>query len=96
MEKERKFEIEYSEYALDFLKKADKQLRKRIIKKIEYLAKNFDKLTHFPLSHEASDFFKLRIGKYRVIYTVDWKSNKLKIALIDRRDKIYKILKRFV
>jgi mRNA interferase RelE/StbE len=91
-----KFEVEYSEYALEFLKKADRQLKKRIVKKIEYLAKNFDKLTHFPLSYEASDFFKLRIGKYRVIYTVDWKSNKLKIALIDRRDKIYKILKRFV
>jgi len=31
-----KFEVEYSEYALDFLKKADKQLKKRIVKKIEY------------------------------------------------------------
>jgi mRNA-degrading endonuclease RelE of RelBE toxin-antitoxin system len=56
MKEEDKFEIEYSEYALDFLKKANKQLRKRIAKKIEYLAKNFDKLTHFPLSYEASDF----------------------------------------
>jgi mRNA-degrading endonuclease RelE of RelBE toxin-antitoxin system len=35
-----KFEVEYSEYALDFLKKADKQLKKRIVKKIECLAKN--------------------------------------------------------
>jgi mRNA interferase RelE/StbE len=95
MKEEDKFEVEYSEYALEFLEKADRQLKKRIVKKIEYLAKNFDKLTHFPLSYESSDFFKLRAGKYRVIYTVDWKSNKLKIALIDRRDKIYKILKRF-
>ena len=93
MKKESEFEIEYSEYALEFLKKTDRQLKERIVKKIEYLAINFDKLTHFPLSHEASDFFKLRIGKYRVVYTVDWKSNKLKIALIDRRAKIYKLLK---
>jgi mRNA interferase RelE/StbE len=96
MRESENFEIEYSEYALEFLEKADRQLKKRILKKVNYLAKNFDKLTHFPLTHEARDFFKLRVGKYRVIYFVDWKTNKIKIALIDRRDKVYKILKHLI
>jgi mRNA interferase RelE/StbE len=90
------FEVEYSEYSLEFLEKADKNLRKRIFNKINYLAKNFDKINHIPLAYEARDFFKLRVGKYRIIYRLDWKRKKIRIDLIDRRDKIYKILRNLI
>ncbi len=96
MRESENFEVEYSEYALEVLEKSDIQLKKRILKKVNYLAKNFDKLTHFPLTHEAKDFFKLTVGKYCVIYFVDWKTNKIKIALIEGRDKIYKVLKHLI
>ena len=89
-----KINLEFSEYALDFLEKTDKNLRKKLLAKIEFLRENFDKIPHISLSFEFRNFFKFRMGNYRIIYTFDVPQNTLKIIFIGKRDEIYKILKR--
>ena len=60
-----------------------------IIKKLEWLESNFDAITPIPLKGEFREFYKLRIGDVRVVYTVDWKSKVIRVCYIARRDKAY-------
>ncbi len=41
------------------------------------------------LKGELATLFRLRIGKYRIIYTVDHPKNEVIILVINRRDSVY-------
>jgi mRNA interferase RelE/StbE len=72
------------------LKRIDDTIRKRIIEKIDWLSRNFDEVIPLGLTGEFKEFYKLRIGDWRVIYKVNWKGNRIIVCYIDRRDKVYK------
>jgi mRNA interferase RelE/StbE len=63
--------------------------RDRLIKKIDWLWINRLLITHFPLSGDLSGFFKRRVGKYRIIYTLDEASDEMIIHMVGLRDSIY-------
>ena len=84
------YKVAFDEDADKDLYSLDKPTRKRILSKIEWLRSHCDEVTHLPLSYEFKDFFKLRIGKWRVLYSVDYTRRKILIAQVDRRDRIYK------
>jgi len=68
-----KFEVEYSEYALEFLKKADKQLKKRIVKKIEYLAKNISvDVKHRQSTHRQSNISLGQTRNYLTLFQKEY------------------------
>ena len=86
-----------SEWSLEFefdaegdLAKLDKETQKRIIEKLDWFLKNFNLLFPLPLHSEWRNFYKLRIGDYRVVYQINWVKNLIKVCYIDKRDKIYK------
>jgi len=68
------FTIYYSRRSTNFLKKADKDLVKRLIEKTEKLRKN-------PIIHDtktvagAKGVVRVRVGDYRILYEVDYKNN---------------------
>ena len=83
------FVVEYSHQALKFLKKADKILVERLLRKIEELKTN-------PVLHDSKtiqgykeNLFRVRIGDYRILYEIDYSSNKFGIVKIDKREKVY-------
>ena len=82
------FEVEYSNQADKFLKKSEKILVNRIIKKIEEL---MDK----PILHDtktvegANKVFRVRVGDYRILYEVDYQNNLIGIVKIYKRPKVY-------
>jgi len=41
-------------------------------------------------SANLSEFYKKRLGKYRIIYTYDDNADELIVRLVDTRDDIYK------
>jgi mRNA interferase RelE/StbE len=63
--------IEWTEDAVKDLAKLDKPVAQRILKKINWLPDNFEKITPEPLIGELKGTFKLRIGDWRVIYTIE-------------------------
>ena len=65
-------------------------LRVRILEKIKWFVENCGGLHPAPLHGEWSRFAKLRVGDWRVVYTLDFVRQLLTIEYIDRRDKIYK------
>ena len=83
------FAANYSNQAKKFLKKADKILAKRLIEKIE-------ELRNIPIIHDTKaiegykeKLFRVRVGDYRILYEVDYSSNKIGIVKIDKRSKVY-------
>lgn len=70
------------------LKKLDKSVRDRILKKVFQLEKYPELGKHLI----AIDLWSLRIGKYRVLYTI--KKNQLQVLVltIDHRGKVYEDL----
>jgi mRNA interferase RelE/StbE len=67
------------------LKKLDKSVRDRILKKVFQLEKYPELGKHLI----AIDLWSLRIGKYRVLYTI--KKNELQVLVltVDHRSKVY-------
>ena len=79
-------EVRWRKKAHAQLQKLPLALANRVVEKIERTRQLPDR---FLERLEDTDFFKLRIGKYRVL--VDWKKeeNTLDILYIEKRSKIY-------
>ncbi len=86
----KRWSLEFSSEAKSDLFKLDRAIQRRIIGKLNWLLENFDTIFPSVLTAEFRDFYKLRVGDWRVIYKVDWPDYKITVSYIDRRDKIYK------
>ena len=80
--------IYWTEDAIKDLERLDKPVEQRVLKKISWLSNNFERITPEPLSGEFKGTFKLRIGDWRVVYTVEGQT--LGIQFIAHRREIYK------
>jgi mRNA interferase RelE/StbE len=82
-------QIEWTDGALKDLEKLDKPVARRILRRITWLSKNFQSIVPEPLTGEWKGTFKLRIGDWRAVYTVE--GNTIVIQFIGHRSEIYKI-----
>ena len=82
--------VVFTSQAEDNLAKLDKQIAQRILKKIRWLAENLETLTPEPLTGQFQGVYKLRIGDYRVLYTLEDEKNLIVIRLIKHRREVYK------
>lgn len=64
-------------------------IRDRILRKINWLALNFEQSAPPRLKSSLSGFYKLRIGDYRVIYEIESETQVLVIVRVGHRRDIY-------
>jgi mRNA interferase RelE/StbE len=84
--------IVFSKVAEKDLTKIDKFIAQRIFKKIFWLAESSEFINHEQLSAQFKSFYKLRVGEYRVIYTIEKDNTDLiLIHMIGHRSEIYKM-----
>ena len=83
------FEIRLDKQPTDFLKKCETVLYKRITGKLHALGDN-------PIPHEAKRVigyedptFRLRVGKYRVLYRINYEAKSVIVVKIDHRENVY-------
>ena len=80
------FKVIFDDKAIEFLEKLDKKNRERIFNKIMVTKEDpfhyFEKLT-------AKDYYKLRVGNYRVIADINKNEIKILVLLIGHRKNIY-------
>ena len=83
------FEIFLDIPAQKYLKKLDEHIALRIIESIEKLAQD-------PIPHDSKrvigikeKIFRIRVGKFRVLYRVDYKNLLLVVIKIDLRESAY-------
>ena len=81
--------VEYAPESFAGLEKLTPKIRDRIIKKIDWLADNFDEIVPQSLAANLSGFYKLRVGDYRVIYEFDREERLIFIARISHRREVY-------
>ena len=81
------FEIRWDKKALEFLRKLDRSISKRIVQKVDQIKSDPRRYLE-PLKEIGG--YKLRIGDYRVIIDVDWDAEIVFVLLIGHRKKIYK------
>jgi mRNA interferase RelE/StbE len=84
------YNLEWRPEARDDLASLDKPIAQRILNKLRWLTENLDTLTPEPLTGEWKGLFKLRIGSYRALYTVNRPERRLTVHLIKHRSEAYK------
>ena len=80
--------VEWAEAAIKDLEKLDERNRHRIIRKIAWFSGNFEKCVPERLEGKFRGSYKLRIGDWRAIYTIE--ENVVIIRFIGHRSDIYK------
>ena len=85
------YEVEFRPEAEADLARLSKSIAQRILKKLRWLAENFESVNPEQLTGQWKGLYKLRVGDYRVIYTFDIVSRKVIIIhLIKHRREVYK------
>jgi mRNA interferase RelE/StbE len=83
------FDVEFDNQPEKFLKKAEKQLTERLIKRIESLRTDpFSQGVKRVLGRKEKTF-RVRVGDYKILYVVFLENNCLFISKIDKRPKVY-------
>jgi len=68
----------------------DKPIARRVLKKLRWLAENFETTMLEPLTGEWQGVFKLRVGDYRLLYTFDKTETKITVHFVKHRSEVYK------
>jgi mRNA interferase RelE/StbE len=83
------YKAEYSNNAKQFLKKVEEEIAKRIIEKIEELQNNAFPPDRKKVQGRKDEIYRVRVGRYRILYVIIKDSNVLLISKIDKRDGVY-------
>ena len=78
----------WTEDAVSDLDSLDKHVAARILKKITWLGSNFDSIVPEQLSGKMKGSYKLRVGDWRIVYTLD--DQTVVIQAVGHRSEIYK------
>jgi len=71
------------------LEQLDKQIAKRLRKRLKWLEENFEHITPEPLSGPLADLYKFRVGDYRVLYDILREDQVLLIHRVRHRREVY-------
>ncbi len=67
----------------------DRAIVKQVLKKLGWMEKNFDSVIPRRLSADFSDFYKLRVGDYRIVYDFKRRNSMIYIYMVEHRSKVY-------
>jgi len=81
--------VKWSADALRDLERIDVVIAERIVRKVVWFEKNFSSTVPEKLHRSLKDLYKLRVGDYRVIYSVH--ANMLIIEAVGHRREIYDV-----
>jgi mRNA interferase RelE/StbE len=85
------YQFEFDPDAIADLEKLSPTVRDRILRKINWLATNFETTSPLGLTANLSGFYKLRVGDYRIIYDIELETQIIVIIRIGHRSKIYNL-----
>lgn len=80
--------IEFTVHALKDLQELDTGVSRRIIEKIYWLQQNFNSILRERLHYDRRKEYKLRVGDYRAVYSID--NNVVTIETVRHRRDVYK------
>jgi mRNA interferase RelE/StbE len=69
----------------------DRNVRQRILEKIQWLLEHVEEMRHKPLTAQWGGMYRLRAGDYRVVYAIDQQRRQIIIYAVGHRRKAYKL-----
>lgn len=84
------YTIQLLDSAVQDLARLDKSMSRRIIKRLHWLAENFEQVRPETLRGNLADFYKFRVGDYRVLYETLTDEKLLVVHQVGHRREIYK------
>lgn len=85
------YQVVWEQDAVDALGKLDANIIPRILFRINWLALHIDSIKLKALTGTLKGYFKLRIGHYRVVYSINRKEKEIIIEYLGHRRDIYKL-----
>lgn len=80
--------VKWDERAITDLDAVDFSIAQKIVAKVSWLAEYYANITPELLRYDMKGIYKLRVGDYRVLYTVS--KEIVVIRMVDHRSRIYK------
>ena len=84
------YQIRILDPAARELARLDKQIGRRVVKRIRWLAENLDDVQPVALKGDLAGFYRLRAGDYRVVYEILHDERVIMIHLVGHRREIYR------
>jgi len=84
------YEVHFTPTALDDLARLDKVMAQRALQRLHWLAEHFESLKPQPLKGPWRGVFKLRVGDYRILYTIQHDQRRIIVLFVRHRREIYK------
>ncbi len=84
------YEVEFTPSAEADITRLDVKVAQRVLKKLRWLAENFEAIPPEALTGSWQGVFKLRVGDYRILYTYDQVQRKIIVHFIRHRREVYK------
>jgi mRNA interferase RelE/StbE len=84
------YHVKFTPDANADLARLDKPVAQRVLKKLHWMAENFDVVMPEPLTGDWQDMFKLRVGDYRALYTFNEAETTIIVHFVKHRREVYK------
>ena len=82
--------VELTDEAKKHIAALDTAARRSVLTKLSWLAAHADEVTPTRLAGEWREFFKLRVGDWRVAYTMSHTASTITVHMVEHRGKVYK------
>lgn len=86
------YDVGFTSKAESDLHRLDAPIAQRVLTRLRWLAENFDRIRPEPLKGDWRDFFKLRVGDYRVLYTINRTKREIVVHFTRHRREVYRDL----
>ena len=80
------FAIRWSKQAERFLAKLPREIARRVINKVNLIK---DNPYHYLEHYEGADFYKLRVGTYRLLVDVDMTEKVISVRILGHRRNVH-------
>lgn len=84
------YNINFTPQGFKSLESLDREIAQRILDKLKWFIKHIDEIRNIPLSADFKGLYKIRMGDWRIIYSIDHKERFVTIHKIGHRSDIYK------
>lgn len=84
------YKLDFSDEGKNSLAKLDTKTAQRVLNKLKWLVQNIEDISRIPLEGNLSEFYKLRVGDWRVLYNVNNYDRIVTVHKVGHRREIYR------
>ena len=82
--------VEMTDDAEDDLSHLDGMIAQQVVNRLVWLSENAESVQHQALTGRWRGFYRLRVGNYRALYTLDHPRQRIVVELVGHRSEVYR------